>query len=102
MIQIKKLKIHFGQVMADILEKLESNTIYFKILPGIKATTLEIETDRNSLIMEANRPVIEGKRKAKYLCRKIFGVYEGVNVDDIINYMSNANVEFKKIMVTPE
>lgn len=102
MLNIKKLKIHVGQVMADIIERLESNKIYFKILPGIKATTLEIETDRNSLIMEANRPVIEGKRKAKYLSRKIFGVYEGVNVDDVINYMSNTRIKFKKIMVTPE
>ncbi|TCC97493.1 hypothetical protein EZ449_21995 [Pedobacter frigidisoli] len=88
--------------MADILKKLESNTIYFKVLPGIKATTLEIETDRHSLIMEANVPVIKGKRKATYLKRKVFGVYEGVNVDDVINYMSSSSVKYKKIMVTPE
>jgi len=102
MITTKKLEIHFGQVMADIIEKLESNTIYFKILPGIKATTLEIETKRNSVLMQPNRPVIEGKRKAKYLKRKIFGVYEGVTIDQIVEYMSNDKVDYKKIMVTPE
>jgi len=102
MLEIKSLQIHFGQVMADIVEKLESNTIYFKILPGIKATTLEIETDRNSLITVANVPVITGKSKATYLTRKVFGVYEGVNVDAVVDYMSNPKVKFKKIMVTPE
>ncbi|RZK39884.1 MAG: hypothetical protein EOO90_17060 [Pedobacter sp.] len=100
--EITKLKMHFGQVMADILEKLESNTIYFKILPGIKATTLEIETDRNSILLQPNRPVIEGKRKAKYLKRKIYGVYEGVTIDQVVEYMSNDKIDFKKIMVTPE
>lgn len=102
MIEIKRLKIHFGQIMADIIERLESNSIYFKILPGIKATTLEIETKRNSVLMQPNRPVIEGKRKAKYLKRKIFGVYEGVTIDQIVEYMSNDKVDYKKIMVTPE
>lgn len=102
MIEIRRLKIHFGQVMADIFEKLESNTIYFKILPAIKGTTLEIETDRHSVIIVPNVPVIQGKKKAKYLKRKVFGIYEGVNIDDVINYMTNERVMFKKIMVTPE
>lgn len=102
MIETKKLEIHFGQVMADIVQELESNTIYFKVLPGIKATTLEIETDRHSILLQPNVPVIKGKKHAKYLKRKIFGVYEGVTVDDIVDHMSNDKIAFKKIMVTPE
>jgi len=91
------IKLGDGQYLKDILNLIETNRIYFKILPGIGATSLELQTPRWSLIIEPNVPVIKGKKE-----RNILGVYEGINVDDVIMYLKNDKVKHKKIMVTPE
>jgi len=100
--KIERLSLLKGQVIPDIIDFFETNKIYLKTLPGIKATTNEINSKRHSLLVQPNKPVIVGKRKATYLKNKVFGVYEGIYVDDVISYMSNAKVKYKKIMVTPE
>jgi hypothetical protein len=92
-----QIKINKGEYLIDLLKQIESNKIYFKILPGIGATTLELQTLRWSLIIEPNVPVIKGKKN-----KKVFGVYEGINVDDVIMYLKNDKIVLKKIMVTPE
>lgn len=91
------LKINKGQYLKDLLDSIESNRIYFKILTGIGATSLELQTPRWSIIIEPNVPVIKGKKE-----KNILGVYEGINVDDVILYLTNDKIEHKKIMVTPE
>ncbi|MCX2482835.1 hypothetical protein [Pedobacter sp. MR2016-24] len=91
------IKLKEGQYMADIMDALLSDSIYFKILPGIRATSMELAAMRNSVIIEANVPVIRGKRTKGF-----FGIYEGIYIDDIVNYMSNDKIIYKKIMVTPE
>jgi hypothetical protein len=93
----QSIKINKGQYLTDVLDEIESNKIYFKVLPGIGATTKEIKTIRWSIIIEPNVPVIKGKKG-----KDVFGVYEGVNVDDIVNYIKNSKIKHKKIMVTPE
>lgn len=86
-----------GQYLSDIMNGIPSNCILSKRIPGCGATTLEIETDRNSIIVVPNVPVIIGKCN-KY--NNLLGVYEGVKMDKIIAYITN-NTTYK-IMTTPE
>ena len=91
-------KISKGQRLSDIMDFLPSNAIIQKTLPGIGATYLEITSKRNSIIIEPNVPVIEGKRKKH---SNILGVMGGISLQDVKNYLLS-DQEYKKIIVTPE
>lgn len=78
---------------------IPSNSILFKNITGIGATTLELQCRRNSIIVEPNSPVIVGKQK-KF--PKMLGVKYNVGRTDVIKYLKNETIEFKKIVVTPE
>ena len=72
-----------GQYLSEVMDKIPSNCILSKRIPGCGATTLELITDRNSIIVVPNVPVIVSK------CNKypnLLGVYEGVNHQRIIKY----------------
>lgn len=99
-----EVQIKQGQVLEDIFPNgIETNTILDKTVPGCGATTCEINMPRHSIIIEPNVPVIIGKEKKndkhKY---PILGVIQGVRYEDIIEYLNNDAIPFKKIMVTPE
>ena len=86
-----------GQYLSDIMNEIPSNCILSKRIPGCGATTLELDTNRNSIIVVPNVPVIVSK------CNKypnLLGVYEGVNQSQIIEYLTNNPT--RKIMTTPE
>ena len=86
-----------GQYLSDVMNEIPSNCILSKRIPGCGATTLELETDRSSIIVVPNVPVIVSK------CNKypnLLGVYEKVTVYDIYNYIKKKRI--RKIMTTPE
>jgi len=86
-----------GQYLSDVMDKIPSNCILSKRIPGCGATTLELETNRSSIIVVPNVPVIVSK------CNKydnLLGVYEGVNQGQIIEYLRENRI--RKIMTTPE
>ncbi|MHB8208456.1 hypothetical protein, partial [Mucilaginibacter sp.] len=90
--------------LKNVIKRIPSNKIVFKKLPGSGATTLEIETEeRNSIAIEPNVPVIQGKCKKYNTTRKIvvMGVYEGKTEEQIIDYLLS-DVTPKKLIVTPE
>lgn len=92
------LKVKKGiKYLQEIMTQIPSNVIFFKTITGIGATFLELIALRCSIIIEPNVPVIRGKRK-----RRILGVYEGVCTQDVVNYLSNKEFKYKKILVTPE
>ncbi|MBC8987740.1 DEAD/DEAH box helicase family protein [Pedobacter sp. N36a] len=97
MMKTSKKIIEKGQYLSDIIDTLPSDTIIFKTATGIGATHLELSCQRNSIIIEPNVPVIKGKKK-----RGVFGVYEGIDVSNVMDYFLNTNVQYKKILVTPE
>ena len=79
------------------MECIPSNSILSKRIPGCGATTLELETNRSSIIVVPNVPVIVSK------CHKyenLLGVYENMTQNQIVNYLTN--YETRKIMTTPE
>ncbi len=96
--ETESYKIKQGQYLSDIWEFLPENAIIAKTLPGLGATSLEITSKRNSIIIEPNVPVIEGKMK-KF--PDILGVKESVTTKNVVDYLSSS-VEYKKIIVTPE
>ena len=86
-----------GQYLSDVMNEIPSNCILSKRIPGCGATTLELDTNRSSIIVVPNVPVIVSK------CNKypnLLGVYEGVNQSQIIEYLKNNRI--RKIMTTPE
>ena len=91
------ITIHKGQYLSDVMNEIPSDCILSKKIPGCGATTLELDTQRNSIIIVPNIPVIKSK------CNKydsLLGVYENVTVDKICNYLTSNTLH--KIMITPE
>lgn len=78
---------------------IPTNCIFDKTLPGLGATYSEIEAKRNSIIIEPNIPVIDGKVASH---KNLLGVYEGCSDVKIKNYLLNQNIAYKKILCTPE
>ena len=88
-----------GQHLADVMDAIPSNVIFNKVITGCGATTLEIRAARNSIIIEPNVPVIEGKAaKHKDICP----VYEKVSLDAVKQYLRCSADGYKKIVTTPE
>lgn len=89
------ITISKGQYLSDVMNEIPSNCILSKRIPGCGATTLELETKRNSIIIVPNVPVIKSK------CEKfpdLIGVYENVTVAEISERLTSMS----KIMTTPE
>lgn len=90
------------QRLTDILpnKMIQTNTILNKHLTGLGATYSELKAPRHSIIIEPNVPVIKGKMKdPKH--KNIFGVYEGIYADDILDYLEKDN-KYHKVLTTPE
>ncbi|MES2447909.1 MAG: hypothetical protein V4546_12055 [Bacteroidota bacterium] len=106
---IEYLPLDEGQWLSDT-DKFKfgtpSNYIIFKILPNKGATHGEIKYKRNSIIIEFNTPVLEGKRDAleedgiTKMYPNILVVYQGVEIEDVITYLEN-DITPKKILCTP-
>ena len=105
----KKIEISksYGKVqhLSEVLPLIPTNTILCKTLTGIGATYGELRATRNSIIIEPNRPVIYGKcRDPKHTNDNLFGVYEGIYTQDVVNYIIKSQDRNKKIKIltTPE
>ena len=95
----ENIKIAKGQHLADVMDMIPSNVILNKVITGCGATTLEIRSERNSIIIEPNVPVIEGKAaKHKDICP----VYEKVSAETVRQYLRRSTDGYKKIVTTPE
>ena len=77
-----------NQYLSEVMDKIPSNCILSKRIPGCGATTLELNTNRSSIIVVPNVPVIVSKCK-KY--PNLLGVSEGVKLDKIVNYLLPVN-----------
>lgn len=102
-IQINKNENGKIQYQTEVLPMIPTNTILYKTLTGLGATYGELKTDRNSIIIEPNVPVIVGKcNDPKHKENNLFGVYEGVYTEDVIKYLEKSADKRTKILTTPE
>ena len=102
-IQVSKNELDKVQYLTEVLPEIPTNTILYKKLTGLGATYGEITAKRNSIIIEPNVPVIIGKcNDPKHKDDNLFGVYEGVYTDDIVNYLEKSKNKYYKILTTPE
>ena len=86
-----------GQYLSDVMDMIPSGCILSKRIPGCGATTLELQTDRSSIIIVPNVPVIISKCK-KY--PNMLGVYENITIHQVAEYLMENHTH--KIMTTPE
>lgn len=86
-----------GQFLSNVLSEIPTDCILSKRVPGCGATTLELKTNRNSIIIVPNVPVILSKEKKEPYPK---GVYEDVTVSEVVTYLKE-NIRYK-IMTTPE
>lgn len=103
MIRTVKLDIRKGEYLSDALrrhgkENIPTRVILNKVLPGLGATYCEIMSERSSIIIEPNVPVIVGKTEKH---KNLLGVYRGVKTDEVARHIRKHPVGCK-IMVTPE
>lgn len=102
-IQINKNENGKIQYLTEVLPMIPTNTILYKTLTGLGATYGELKADRNSIIIEPNVPVIVGKcNDPKHKEDNLFGVYEGVYMEDVIKYLEKSADKRTKILTTPE
>lgn len=102
-IQVSKNELDKVQYLTEVLPEIPTNTILYKKLTGLGATYGEITAKRNSIIIEPNVPVVIGKcNDPKHKDDNLFGVYEGVYTDDIVNYLEKSKKKYYKILTTPE
>lgn len=92
-----------GEWLLDALKRIgydmiPTNTILDKTLTGLGATHSEIHSERNSIIIEPNVPVILGKLNDN---EHLEAVYEKCEPYNIKKYLQ-MNVPYKKILCTPE
>lgn len=92
-------KIIYVNEKEYLTDTIPVNAVIYKKTTGIGATTLEINSSRNSIIIEPNTPVIQGKTEKH---KNLFGIFEGVTTEQIINYLNNNTIRYKKLMTTPE
>lgn len=95
----EKIDIAKGQHLSDVMDMIPSNVILNKRITGCGATTLEITSARDSIIIEPNVPVIVGKA-AKH--RNVFPVYEKVSAEAVKEYLRHSIGDYRKIVTTPE
>lgn len=100
------IEIEENEYLTDVFKRekfphnaIPTNCIFDKTLPGLGATYSEIKAKRNSIIIEPNVPVIKGKTQDN---NKLLGVFEGVSESKIKTYLLNEQIEYKKIVCTPE
>ena len=73
-----------GQFLSNVLSEIPTDCILSKRVPGCGATTLELKTNRNSIIIVPNVPVIQSKEKKEPYPK---GVYEDVTVSEVVTYL---------------
>ena len=101
--KIKEININEGQYLEDVMPKIlvnqrpaiPTNTILNKVMTGCGATWLEIHSERHSIVIEPNVPVIIGK-KAQHPF--LFAVYEGTTREDVKAYLAGEEDGYRKII----
>ena len=80
-------------------KNIPSNVILNKLLPGLGATHMEINSKRHSVIIEPNVPVILGKAEKH---TNTLAVWDKCTEAKIKKYLNDNTIRYKKLITTPE
>lgn len=101
------LNIFKGEFLSEALKRqgypcLPSNTIINKVMTGTGATYMELDpklSPRNSIVIEPFRSSVDDKIK---IFNKSLGVYKGITQKQVEIYLKRKDIQYKKIITTPE
>lgn len=83
--------------LSDVIDELPHNCIYTKNVTGAGGTTVAIKSNNHYVICVPFTELIRNKMTSN---KGILGVYKGVTVKQIRDYLSDYRIPIKKIMVT--
>lgn len=89
----KKIKLN-GKYLSDIISVLPTHCLLNKGITGCGGTTVELQSNRNSIILCPTRNLVTSKESQQYL-----GVDGNIRKIDIQNYLKNS-FPYKKIIAT--
>ena len=106
-LEVEVLNIHKGEHLSEALKRqgypmLPSNAIINKVMTGTGATYMELNpklSPRNSIVIEPFKSAVENKVQ---VFNEAQGVFNEVTVRQLTTYLKNPNIEYKKIITTPE
>ena len=96
---IEERDIAAGQHLDSVFKEIPTNTIIDKTICGVGATWLEIHSERNSIIIEPNVPVIIGKEQQH---PNIIGVYGETMSAAMVKQRISEQTGPVKLMTTPD
>lgn len=92
--EIKKICIPTGyKFLSECISELPSNCIFNKGITGSGGTTLELKSNRNSIICVPNISLVLNKQS-----KDVFGVYGKISNGDIKDYLK-LKTQYKKFIV---
>lgn len=92
--EIKKVRIPTGyKFLSECITELPSNCIFNKGITGSGGTTLELKSNRHSIICVPNISLVLNKQS-----KDVFGVYGKTSNGDIKDYL-NSDTKYKKFIV---
>ena len=90
----KKVRVPSGhKFLSECIPELPSNCIFNKGITGSGGTTLELKSERNSVICVPNISLVLNKQN-----ENVFGIYGKISNGDIKEYL-NSNIKYKKFIV---
>lgn len=106
-LEVEALNIHKGEYLSEALKRqgypmLPSNAIINKVMTGTGATYMELNpklSPRNSIVIEPFKSAVENKVQA---FDEAQGVFKEVTAKQLVAYLKNPNIKYKKIITTPE
>lgn len=106
-IDLKENKVEVGDNyrLSDYISKIPHG-IVDKKRPGIGATTIEIKSQRNSIIVTPTKALAYNKSlkhpHCLYVGSKLNDERKKVSEDEILAYLNNENIKFKKFLVVAD
>ena len=106
-LEVEVLNIQKGEYLSEALKRqgypmLPSNAIINKVMTGTGATYMELDTKlspRNSIVIEPFKSSVENK---VLIFNEAQGVFKEITVKQLTTYLKNSNIQYKKIITTPE
>lgn len=92
---IKKIEFNNSQYLSENIKELPSNCLLNKGITGCGGTTVELQSKRNSIILCPTKNLVMSKQSDNYL-----GVTGDTSNSEIMKYLINPNITFKKILAT--